>query len=66
MNTRINYLYRDACNYKRSNCAVVAGTLTDEEKKEIFQSLDGEYFIPRQVGLPEVRFDDSPTVDDHC
>lgn len=66
MNTKIQYLYRDNCNYKMPNSAVVKGTLTEEQKKGIRKSCDcGEYFIPRQVGLPETRFG-SITEDDHC
>lgn len=65
-NTRIFYLYRDASNYKVTNEVVVHGTMTEEQKAIIMDSLDcGEYFIPSQVGLPEVRFG-SITEDDHC
>lgn len=59
MNTKIYYLYRDASNYKILNEVVVEGTLTDEQKKTILSCLeDGEYFIPRFVGLPEKTFVD--------
>lgn len=58
MNTKINYLYRDAHNYKMWNEYVVKGVLTEEQQKLIIDSLhEGEYFIPRKVGLPEGRFD---------
>lgn len=66
MNTKVEYLYRDGSNYKVWNTVVVKGTLTDEKKQEIFDSCDDiGYFIPRQVGLPEKRFEDT-TDDDHC
>ncbi len=66
MNTQINYLYRDASNYKKHQSVVVEGTFTDEQMKAIDKSLsEGLYFIPRQVGLPEERFDEV-TEDDHC
>ena len=67
MNTKISYLYRDADNYKMPNECVIAGTLTAEQTCTIKDCCDmGEYFIPRQVGLPERRFDRyDPTVD-HC
>lgn len=66
MNTQIYYLYRDASNYKNMNWQVVSGTLTDEQIEKITESMDGgEYFIPRQVGLPEERFE-KITEDDHC
>lgn len=54
-NTRVDYLYRDASNYKVHNTAVVSGTITDEQVKDIFAALsDGEFFIPAKVGLPEI------------
>ena len=57
-NTRITYLYRDADNYKTLNEVVIQGTFTDEEIDEMMAVCDqGEYFIPRQVGLPEERFE---------
>ncbi len=58
MNTLISYLYRDASNYKIFNEVIEAGTLTAIQKRSIFAGLmDGEYFIPSSVGLPEQRFD---------
>lgn len=66
MNTRIVYLYRDASNYKMQNEAVIAGPITERQIDIIIDCLnDGEYFIPKQVGLPEERFDEL-TEDDHC
>lgn len=65
-NTRINYLYRDASNYKKHNEVIIRGVLTDQQIDIIMSCLEaGEYFIPEQVGLPEVRSDDSWTEDDH-
>ena len=58
-NTRIDYLYRDADNYKMPNSVVVKGLLSEDQKKIIMSSLqDGEFFIPSQVGLPETRVDE--------
>ena len=58
INTRISYLYRDADNYKMQNSCVIMGVITEAQIAEIISCLDcGEYFIPRQVGLPEKRFD---------
>lgn len=66
MNTRISYLYRDASNYKMPNEVVVTGTVTECQIDIIMGCLDeGEYFIPRMIGLPEKRFDEF-TEDDHC
>jgi len=65
-NTRIDYLYRDADNYKRDNTCVVAGTITEEQKEAILDSLDdGEYFIPKLVGMPEKKFDTYDPQADH-
>lgn len=65
-NTKISYLYRDASNYKKLNEAVVEGAISEEQIDSIMGCLDfGEYFIPKQVGLPETRFGEV-TSDDHC
>lgn len=64
-NTRIEYLYRDASNYKQRNECVIRGIVNETGVDAIIASLDdGEYFIPQAVGLPETRF---PTwsEDDH-
>ena len=65
MNTKIEYLYRDADNYKVHNMCVVYGEVTDQQKEVIINSLEeGEYFIPAKVGLPERRFENyDPEVD---
>ena len=67
MNTKISYLYRDADNYKMRNECVITGTLTAEQARTIRACCDmGGYFIPRQVGLPERRFDRYDPAVDHC
>lgn len=67
MNTKIEYLYRDADNYKTWNEVIVPGEITEDQKKVIMKSLDsGEYFIPEQIGLPIERPDDELTEADHC
>ena len=59
MNTRIYYLYRDADNYKMWNGCIIEGVLTEVQKQKIRDCLlDGEYFIPCAVGLPEKSFVD--------
>jgi len=66
-NTRIEYLYCDADNYKKLNECVVKGDISEEQKAMIMDCLhDREFFIPSQVGLPEKRFDDALTEADHC
>lgn len=65
MNTRINYLYRDADNYKVRNECIIRGELTEEQEKRIIGSLDEEtYFVPACVGMPEEKFG-SETEADH-
>ena len=66
MNTKITYMYRDACNYKNYGEIIVKGKYTEDQVDRILNTLDGyEYFIPEQVGFPAIRFDDY-TEDDHC
>lgn len=58
-NTKISYLYRDGGNYRVHNEAVVKGCITEEMKASILDCLiDGEHFIPSQVGMPERTFAD--------
>lgn len=65
-NTCIQYLYRDSSNYKKLNQVVISGCMSDVQIDMIIACLnESEYFIPRQVGLPEERFDDI-TEDDGC
>ena len=64
-NTKINYLYRDASNYKVPNSIVVPGLYSKEQIDTIIKCLDERlYFIPRLVGFPEDKFEDE-TEDDH-
>lgn len=65
-NTRIDYLYRDASNYKKPNMAIVSGSMSGEQQQMILDCLDeGENFIPHLVRLPEIRFDSYSMEDDH-
>lgn len=64
--TRINYLYRDASNYKKANFIIVPGRYSTEQIQSIIGSLfDGGWFIPSKVGFPEEKIDDTETEDDH-
>lgn len=55
-NTRIEYLYRDASNYKCDQQFVVAGRFTMKDIDRIMVTLDsGEFFAPESVGMPLVR-----------
>ena len=64
-NTRVNYLYRDAHNYKVHNSEVISGRFSPEDIDDILDCCeDGECFIPDLVGLPETKFGDT-TMADH-
>jgi hypothetical protein len=52
-NTRITYLYRDACNYKSWGEEIIRGKLTKEQLTP--NLIDGEFFIPGEVGLPKLQ-----------
>ena len=53
MNTLISYIYRDGNNYKQGFELIVPGKM---DKDFILDCCDeGEYFIPGQVGLPELQ-----------
>jgi hypothetical protein len=56
MNTRVEYVYRDADNYKQFASVVLMGEITPEERARIAAGLDGsECFIPSQVGLEDLQ-----------
>lgn len=57
MNTKINYLYRDANNFHFYNECIIYGPITEEQKAAILNSLhEGQYFVPGVVDMPEERF----------
>ena len=67
MNTKIEYMYRDASNWKDWYAVVVKGKITTEQYDEIQDCLDDEKFIAAQVGLAadgirgyDVNEDDHP------
>jgi hypothetical protein len=68
VNTRLEYLYRDASNYKRWGEVVFAGEPTAALRERFTSALhEGEWFIAEQVRLPNVFLDDFPiNDDDHC
>lgn len=65
-NTRLNYLYRDASNWKTCNSVILSGKMTDEQFAEMKDCCeDGhEMFVPEQVGLDLIRNWET-TADDH-
>lgn len=66
MNTKINYLYRDANNWKNYHEEILRGEINQQQIEEITGCIsEEEFFIPHQVGLPESRFE-RITESDHC
>jgi hypothetical protein len=68
-NTRFEYLYRDASNYKQHGAVVLKGAITEELRKRFVAALDEElYFIADQINIPEVfiTFGEDSKDDDHC
>jgi len=67
-NIKINYLYRDASNYKQFGSIVFTNNsglgLNHVEKILRGRLIDGEYFSALQWGFPELFFHTS-TADDH-
>lgn len=65
-NTLVEYLYTDAANYKVTGRAVLEGRIAEADAARMVGSLDdGMYFIPGQVGLPDLQgdFTDGPAWD---
>ncbi len=52
-NTKITYLYTDACNYKTWGEAIIQGTLTLNQLTPYM--IDTEFFIPKDIGLPDLQ-----------
>jgi len=66
LNTQIEYLYRDADNYKVWNECIINGILTAQQQALILRCLnEGEWFIPHLVGLPEKQFEEWDDQSDH-
>lgn len=54
-NTRIDYAYRDASNYRRSASWTVAGAATEEQKAAIVATLNADaMFVPAAVSIPQL------------
>jgi hypothetical protein len=54
--TLIEYMYRDASNYKQTNVVLLDGRLTEAQIEKILASLDDkQFFIPGQVGLQDLQ-----------
>jgi hypothetical protein len=54
--TLIEYMYRDASNYKTTKVVLLEGRLTDQQIEKILGTLEDKmFFIPGQVGLPDLQ-----------
>ncbi len=62
MNTRLDYMYRDAGNYKYYNSIVLCGRLSLANLREYLH--EHEFFIPCVVGLDDLH-PIPTTADDH-
>lgn len=52
MNTKLQYMYRDADNYKEHETVILKGNLTKRQIRRIFASVEEDKsFIPQQVHL---------------
>jgi len=68
MNTQLEYLYRDASNYKEWGRVAFRGGCDASLRHRLSVALDtGEFFVAHQVRLPELFFEDGRIDgDDHC
>ena len=67
-NTRIDYMYRDAGNWKQypEMPFIVAGALTDEEIDRLRGTLvENDNFVAGQVGMDALQGQVTPGTDDH-
>ncbi len=70
--TALDYLYRDAANFKAHATVRLSGTLTPAEIAEVFARCDsGTYFVPEQLRLPALQpalhaFSQGATAADHA
>ncbi len=55
MNTKIEYMYRDASNYKAHREEVLEGSLSATQVAAIMKATDFDGFIPSQVGLDNLQ-----------
>jgi len=68
----LEYLYRDANNFKAFGQILVSGNVSDDYVTEIKSYLDsGEFFIAEQVNVPTLysqlwEYSNGPTIADHA
>lgn len=65
MNSRLEYLYRNASNYKKWGAVVFSGTPDEALSRRLVNTFDSEeFFIADQVRVPELFFDDGLSPED--
>ena len=68
----MEYMYRDANNFKAFGEVLLFGIITDDDISEIKSLLDsGEFFVAEQTGIPVLysqlwKYSNGPTVADHA
>ena len=68
----MEYMYRDANNFKAFGQLLLTGEITDSDIVEIKSFLDsGEYFVAEQVDVPTLysqlwKYSNGPTIADHA
>ena len=68
----MEYLYRDANNFKAWGKIILSGAVTDSDVIELKSLLDfGEFFVAEQVDIPVLyqelwKFSNGPTLADHA
>lgn len=68
----MEYLYRDADNFKAWGNILLSGSVTDNDEAELKSFLDfGEFFVAEEVDIPVLyqelwKFSNGPTVSDHA
>ena len=67
-NTRFNYMYRDASNYKSCGSVVFRGGIAEALSTRLSAALEStEFFIADQIRIADVFLADWPLEqDDHC
>lgn len=56
LNTELSYTYRDSSNYKQCETLILVGKISQINIEIIISKLiDGQFFIPEQVGLSALQ-----------
>jgi hypothetical protein len=63
MTTLVEYMYRDASNYKQFGSFILGGQFEVSSVRDFLS--DGEFFIPERVGVRSL-VPIEKTADDHC